>query len=97
MDQRQKYSKEFKVEAVRRVVEDKQEATQVARELDLHPNLLHKWKKQYLAEAEQAFPGNGRSRGSQSEVEQLRRELERVTMERDILKKAVGIFSQIRR
>jgi transposase len=94
MSQRKLYSKEFKVAAVRRILDEKAEVAVVARELQVNTTMLYRWKEEYLSESERAFPGNGNS--PLSEVEQLRRELEQVKMERDILKKAVGIFSQAR-
>jgi transposase len=54
--------------------------------------MLARWKREAQAHGKQAFPGNGNPRDA--EIEELRRELEQVSRERDILKKAVGIFSR---
>ena len=57
--------------------------------------MLRRWKKQFEESGERAFPGEGRARDE--ELARLRRDLRRVTEERDILKKAVAIFSEPRR
>ncbi len=68
---------------------------QVARDLEIRPEMLRRWKKLFEADGERAFPGEGRARDE--ELVRLRRELRRVTEEREILKKAVAIFSEPRR
>lgn len=96
---RKNYGKEFKESAVLEVIERGVPASQVARDLGVNENMLRKWKKQYEEQGPRSFPGNGRQNLSETEAElvQLRKELAQVTEERDILKKAVGIFSQRRR
>jgi transposase len=91
---RRKYTKEFKIEAVRLVEESDVPVFDVARELGVHPNSLYKWRRQYLADGEEAFPGHGILAAGDDEVRQLRRELARVREERDILKKALAFFSR---
>jgi transposase len=91
---RRKYTKEFKMEAVRLAEEGDVSVEEVARELGIHPNTLYKWRRQYLADGEEAFPGHGKLKASDDEVRQLRRELARVREERDILKKALAFFSR---
>lgn len=88
-EKRRRFSEEFKREAVRLAFESGRRVTQVARELDVRPDMLRRWRKQ--------FSGAG-SRASASEVEvtRLRRELREVREERDILKKALAIFSDRR-
>ncbi len=90
--QRKQYTAEFKREAVRLVTEQGLSLAQAARDLDINDNLLSRWKKQFLSEGAQAFPGQGHPRDE--ELARLRRENEVLRQERDILKKAVGIFSQ---
>ena len=90
--QRKAYSKEFKEEAVRLVVENGLTAAQVSRDLDVPYNALVRWKRQLVQAGEQAFPGHGRP--ADQELARLKREVEVLRQERDILKKAVGIFSQ---
>ena len=64
--------------------------SKVARSLEIHPNQLCSWKRKFSDNGEKAFPGNGHL----TEIAALRRKLRDVEMERDILKKAVGIFSK---
>jgi len=66
----------------------------VARELGIGENLLHRWKKKSEEGKIESFPGKGRLSLEDDELRQLRRENKRLRMERDILKKAVAIFSE---
>jgi transposase len=90
--ERKQYSAEFKREAVRLVMDKGLSVAQAARDLGLNENLLGRWKKQLEAQGERAFPGQGQPQDE--ELARLRREVEVLRQERDILKKAVGIFSQ---
>ena len=65
-----------------------------ARELDIHPNLLHVWRKKFLKEGDKAFVGRGHARPEMVEVSRLARELKRVKEELEILKKAQAFFSK---
>jgi transposase len=93
---RKRYTAEFKIEALRLVRESGKPVMQIARELGIQADLLHSWKRQAekAAEVKDAFPGNGAKTGEEAENERLRRELERVTQERDFLKKAAAYFAQ---
>ena len=91
------YSKEFKVEAVRMVIDGNRKISEVARELDIRANLLGRWVKQYQEGKLEPFPGKGRMSPEDEEIRRLKREVERLRMERDILKKAVAIFSEVKR
>jgi len=93
---RRKLSREFKVETVRMVSEGGHSLAQVARDLDIRPDIIRRWRRQLEEDPEQAFPGVGQRKGHDEEMWQLRRDLERVTAERDILKKALGIVSDHR-
>ena len=93
---RRKFSREFKVEAVRMVSEGGHSLAQVARDLDIRPDMIRRWRRQLGEDPEQAFPGVGQRKDRDEEMWQLRRQLERVTTERDILKKALGIVSDRR-
>ena len=66
----------------------------VARELDIHPNLLHLWRRKWLAQGEKAFVGKGRMTPEEAEIKGLQKQLEKVRQERDILKKALAVFSK---
>ena len=94
---RRSFSREFKLEAVRMVTEGGHSLAQVARDLDIRPDMLRRWRQQQDQDPEQAFPGVGQRKARDEEMWQLRRKLERVTAERDILKKALGIVSDRRR
>ncbi len=94
---RRSFSREFKLEAVRMVSEGGHSLAQVARDLDIRPDMIRRWRRQLQENPEQAFPGVGQRKACDEEVWQLRRQLERVTQERDILKKALGIVSDRRR
>jgi transposase len=94
--QRKRYTREFKVEALRLVRESGKPVAQVARELGIQTNLLHTWrrKEENGVVPEGAFPGNGVVSGAAAENRRLRRELEQVKKERDFLKKAAAYFAQ---
>jgi transposase len=66
----------------------------VARELDIHPNLLHLWRRRFLAQGDKAFVGKGRVTPEEAEIKGLWKQLEKVRQERDILKKALAVFSK---
>lgn len=93
---RQRFTKEFKLEAVRLLEQGTKPATQLALELGVRRNMLHKWQDQLRKKGEsEVFRGPGAKPLSEySEVEMLRRELKRVTEERDILKKAAAYFAK---
>jgi transposase len=88
------FSEEFKRDAVQLVIEKGVPVGKVARDLDIHPNLLHQWRRRFLAEGSDAFVGKGHFKPQEAELKRLQRELEEVKEERDILKKALGIFSK---
>lgn len=89
-----KFSREFKLEAVRLVQDRGVSWAQAARDLDLHVNVLRKWVRERDADPQQAFPGNGQMKPEQLEIEKLRREVAKLKAERDILKKAAAYFAR---
>lgn len=91
---RRKYPREFKIEAVRRVVEGRETAAEIARALGIEANMLYGWVRQFKAEAHEAFRGNGNVTAQDEEIRRLRRQLSEVTEERDILKKATAFFAK---
>ena len=91
---RRQYTKEFKIEAVRLIIEEGRPISEVARELGTAQSLLHRWKKKYAEGKIDPFPGQGRLSPEDEELRRLRRENERLRMEHEILKKAVAIFSE---
>ena len=91
---RKKYTSEFKREAARLAEESDRSVDELARELGIHPNTLYKWRRAYLEDGEEAFPGQGKLTSTDEEIRRLRRELARVKEERDILKKATQFFAK---
>ncbi|OPY84946.1 MAG: Transposase [Smithella sp. PtaU1.Bin162] len=95
--ERQSFSREFKLEAVRLMEEGKKPPAELARELGLRRNQLYKWKEQTDKCGGNAFPGQGRppARGSTAEeINRLRHELTKVKEENEILKKAAAFFAR---
>ncbi|TAN62138.1 transposase [bacterium] len=91
-----KFDKEFKLEAVRLITEAGRPVAEVARSLDIHENLLRRWKNQYSEDPVASFPGKGHLKPQDEELKRLERENARLKEERDILKKVVAIFSKHR-
>jgi len=94
-DRRRIFSREFKLEAVRLMTEGGLSVAQASRDLGIRESVLGRWKKQLAADPEEAFPGKGYLKSQDEELRRLRRENEILRQERDILKKAVGIFSRV--
>ena len=90
---RRKFSREYKLEAVRLVRERNVSVAQAARDLDVHENVLRKWVKEYGSDPAQAFPGHGQMKPEQLEIEKLRKEVAKLKAERDILKNDHGLRS----
>jgi transposase len=88
------YTAEFKREAVQLAQTSGKPIAQVARELGISDTSIHQWRKELAEHGVQAFPGSGHQTAQEEEVRHLKRELERTQKERDILKKALAIFSQ---
>lgn len=91
---RKRYTREFKREAARLAEESEQPVEELARELGIHPNTLYKWRREFLEDGAEAFPGHGKLTAADEELRRLRRELARVKEERDILKKATLFFAR---
>lgn len=92
--ERRRFSREFKVEAVCQVLEGPRSMNEVARDLDLSPGVLSRWVRQYREDSDLAFPGQSHQLPDDEELRRLRRELADVREERDILKKALVVFSR---
>jgi transposase len=92
--QQKTYTKEFKLEAVRLVKTSGKPMSHIARDLGVSDSALYHWCKQWTEQGEQAFPGSGHQTAQEEELRRLRRELEVTKQERDILKKALHIFSR---
>jgi transposase len=88
------YTAEFKREAVQLLESSGKSGAQIAEELGISDGSLYTWRKQLTQQGEVAFPGKGHQTPAEEELRQLRVENERLRQERDILKKAIAIFSQ---
>ncbi|MEJ2475773.1 MAG: transposase [Desulfobacterales bacterium] len=86
--------KEFKIEAVRLASEPGNTQTGIERDLGISQGIISRWKRELRKDGDQAFPGKGRLKLDDDEMRRLKRENERLRRERDILKKAVAIFSE---
>lgn len=95
MRTRRSYDKEFKKMAVE-LMESGQTSAQVADDLGIKPDLIRRWRREFIVNKEGSFSGNGNPNltAEQKEVTELKKELREVKLERDILKKAVSIFSK---
>ena len=89
-NKKKRFDRDFKISAVKMVTDGGHKAAEVARSLGIHPNQLYNWKQKFSNQGDKAFPGKGHL----TELAALQRKLREVEMERDILKKAVGIFSK---
>jgi transposase len=88
------YTPEFKCEAVRLAQTSGKPIAHVARELGISDTSIHQWRKELAEHGPEAFPGSGHQTAQEEEIRRLKRELEITKQERDILKKAIGIFSR---
>lgn len=93
---RRQYSEEFKRDAVEHSLTSKKKVEEVARDLGIAHSNLRRWRAQYRKDGELAFPGHGKERLTPQEEEnrRLQKELNDITQERDILKKALAIFTK---
>jgi transposase len=91
------YTSEFKLEAIQLSETSGKSDAQIERDLGISTGCLYRWKKKFAQDGEHAFPGRGRLTPDQEQLRQLEREVKLLRQERDILKKAVAIFSQPRK
>ena len=88
------YMTEFKSEAVRLAQTSGKPIAQVARELGISDTSIYQWRKELAVYRDEAFPGSGHQMAQEEELRRLKRELEVILQERDILKKALTVFSR---
>jgi len=88
------FTREFKQEAVQLVRSSNKSQAQIARDLGIADSTLHHWCKLFAEQGENAFPGSGHQAQQEEEIRRLKQENELLRQERDILKKAIGIFSR---
>lgn len=97
-DKRRRFTREFKLEAVRLVTEGQQSVAEVSLQLGIRADMLRAWKRQVeglpRSEKKNLFPGHGRGSSQEAELKRLRREVERLEQERDFLKKAAAYFAK---
>ena len=93
---RRKYTKEQKLEIVKLSLEEDQSVVQLAERYDISANTIYNWRSKYFKYNAEAFPGHGNKTMTeeQREIARLKKELREAQLERDILKKAVSIFSK---
>ena len=97
VQQRRKYDQDFKRNAVLLCAESGRTVTEVAQNLGINKDLLYRWRREYHnGQGKYAFPGYGREAltAEQKRIRELEKQLKDTEMERDILKKAMAIFSR---
>src|SRR5881392_1472408 len=95
--ERRKFTREFKLEAVRLIKERGVSYVQASQDLSVHVSQLRDWVKKLADDPQHAFPGHGQMKPEQLEIARLKRELIKLKAERDILKKAAAYFARKRR
>ncbi len=93
MVKKRTYSRAFKMQALELVKTGQKSISEIERDLGITPGLLHKWKARMKVEGRQAFPGKGHQKEDEEQIRRLKREVEVLRQEREILKKALAIFS----
>ncbi len=93
IQKRKHYSKQFKIDAVKLVTEQGYKVSEAARNLGIHHSSLRNWKKQLETDGNQSFPGKGHMTSEKEELYRLRKEVKKLRMEREILKKAAAFFA----
>ena len=93
-NKRRQYTQEFKQEAVGLVTKQQYTIVQAARSLGINSNMLARWRREYQAREQNAFPGIGHQPPQLEELNSLREENRRLRLEREILKKAAVFFAK---
>lgn len=94
---RKKYTREFKLEAVKQIVEGGRTLADVAKSLGLNRGVLGRWKMAFLEDGAVAFPGKGKQTPENAEISRLKRELALAKQDVEILKKAAAYFANLDR
>src|SRR5215472_10009654 len=92
--ERRKFTREFKLEAVRLIKDRGVSYVQASQDLNVHPSQLRDWVKKFSEDPQHAFPGHGQIKPEQLEIVRLKREVTKLKAERDILKKAAAYFAK---
>jgi len=95
-NKKRQFTQEFKKEAVEYSLSSEKSVEEVARDLGISPHNLNRWRREYRKRGELAFPGHGKENLTPQEekVRKLQKELNDIRQERDILKKALAIFTK---
>ena len=93
MARKRTYTRAFKLQALDLAKSGQKSINEIERDLGITPGLLHKWKARMKVNGAQAFPGKGHQPEDEELIRRLKREVELLRQERDILKKALAIFS----
>jgi transposase len=94
-EKRKRYTREFKVQAVELLNTSGKPGNQIEDELGIGRGVIYRWRRKLEQEGNLAFPGNGNERDK--ELADLRREVAELREEKEILRKAIAIFSEKRR
>jgi transposase-like protein len=92
--ERRKFTREFKLEAVRLIKDRGVSYARASQDLDEHESQLRNWVKKYADDPQHAFPGPGQMKPEQLEIARLKREVIKLKAERDVLKKAAAYFAK---
>lgn len=92
--ERRKFTREFKLEAVRPIQQRGMSFAQASQDLSVHVSQFRGWVKAFVGDPQQAFPGQGQMKAEQAEIARLRREVIKLKAERDILKNAAAYFAR---
>jgi transposase len=92
--ERRKFTREFKLEAVKLIKERGVAVAQASRDLGVHGTVLRNWVKAFADDPQHSFPGHGQMKPEQLEIARLKREVTKLKAERDILKKAAAYFAK---
>jgi transposase len=91
---RRNYDPAFKLEVLKMVEQGNKTVVEIASDLGLYPELIYRWRKSAAQNPQSAFPGKGHLNPQDQELRRLRKELFDTREERDILKKALAVFSR---
>ena len=93
--ERRKFTREFKLEAVKLIKERGVGYAQASQDLGVHQTVLRNWVKDFAGDPQHSFPGHGQQKPEQAEIARLKREVVKLKAERDILKKAAAYFAKV--